>query len=162
MMTRCGPYACLRREFSLAPRSMAPVVLLGATVVVDHVGNYQRGLPWGMALLKLFDPRTGMPLAIRDATDITEMRTGAVTALGAKYLAPPKPRVLGHVGARGTAYWNVRLLDRLFDFQEIRVHSRRPGCRRGFAARLSARLGKPGCFGVGVWAGVNGVLWGGG
>ena len=30
-----------------------------------------------------------------------------------------------HVGARGTAYWNVRLLDRLFGFNEIRVHSRR-------------------------------------
>ena len=35
-------------------------------------------------------------------------------------------RVLGHIGARGTAYWNVRLLDRLFDFDEIRVHSSRP------------------------------------
>src|SRR5690606_3483932 len=47
-----------------------------------------------------------------------------------------------HVGARGTAYWNVRLLDRLFDFSEIRVHSRRPESREAFAERLSRDLGK--------------------
>ena len=52
-------------------------------------------------------------------------------------------RILGHVGARGTAYWNVRLLDHLFDFDEIRVHSRRPESRDAFAARLAADLGKP-------------------
>jgi alanine dehydrogenase len=70
------------------------------------------------------------------------MRTGALTALGAKYLAPPGARILGHVGARGTAYWNVRLLDRLFDFAEIRVHSRRPESRNAFAERLTADLHK--------------------
>ena len=50
--------------------------------------------------------------------------------------------MLGHIGARGTAYWNVRLLDSLFDFDEIRVHSRRPESRDAFAQRLSADLGK--------------------
>ena len=50
--------------------------------------------------------------------------------------------MLGHIGARGTAYWNVRLLDRLFDFDEIRVHSRRPESRDAFAARLERDLGK--------------------
>ena len=71
------------------------------------------------------------------------MRTGAMTALGAKHLARKDAKVLGHIGARGTAYWNVRLLDRLFDFDEIRVHSRRPESRDAFAARLSRDLGKP-------------------
>jgi ornithine cyclodeaminase len=70
------------------------------------------------------------------------MRTGAVTAVGAKYLAPKGAKVLGHIGARGTAYWNVRLLDHLFDFDEIRVHSRRPESRDAFGARLARDLGK--------------------
>ena len=74
---------------------------------------------------------------------LTDMRTGAVTAIGAKHLARKGSKVLGHIGARGTAYWNVRLLDRLFDFDEIRVHSRRPESRDAFAARLSRDLGKP-------------------
>jgi ornithine cyclodeaminase len=71
------------------------------------------------------------------------MRTGAVTAIGAKHLARKTSRVLGHIGARGTAYWNVRLLDSLFQFEEIRVHSRRPESRMDFAAQLSRDLGKP-------------------
>jgi ornithine cyclodeaminase len=111
-------------------------------IVGDFVDNYQVGLPSEMALLNLFDPRTGMPRAIIDATAITEMRTGAVTALGARHLARPDASVLGHIGARGTSYWNVRLLDHIFDFAEIRVHSRRPESRAAFAARLEHDLGK--------------------
>jgi len=114
----------------------------GVKIVGDYVDNYQKGLPSEMALLNLFDPHTGMPKAIMDATAITEMRTGALTALGAKYLARKNSKVLGHIGARGTAYWNVRLLDKLFDFEEIRVHSRRPESRDAFGARLSSDLGK--------------------
>jgi ornithine cyclodeaminase len=95
-----------------------------------------------MALLTLFDPSTGAPKAILNATSLTDMRTGAMTALGAKHLAPRDSRVLGHVGARGTAYWNVRLLDHLFGFEEIRVHSRRAASRQAFAERLSQDLGK--------------------
>ncbi len=136
------PDPAYRGQFNVLRGYVAPMNLAGVKIVGDYVDNYQRGLPSEMALLNLFDPRTGMPVAILDATEITEMRTGAVTALGAKYLALPKPRVLGHVGARGTAYWNVRLLDRLFDFEKIRVHSRRPESREGFAERLSADLGK--------------------
>ena len=96
-----------------------------------------------MALLNLFDPATGMPKAIVDATAITSMRTGALTAIGARHLARSGARVLGHVGARGSAYWNVRLLDGIFGFEEIRVHSRRPESRDAFARRLAADLGKP-------------------
>ena len=132
-----------RGHFNVLRGAIAPMDLAGVKVVGDFVDNYRQGLPSEFGILNLFDPRTGTPRAILDATAITEMRTGAVTAVGAKHLAPPKPRVLGHVGARGTAYWNVRLLDRLFGFDEIRVHSRRPESRDPFAARLSADLGKP-------------------
>jgi alanine dehydrogenase len=89
------------------------------------------------------DRRTGMPKAVIDASFLTDMRTGAITALGAKHLARKGSKVLGHIGARGTAYWNVRLLDHLFDFDEIRVHSLRPESREAFAKKLSNDLGKP-------------------
>jgi alanine dehydrogenase len=114
----------------------------GVKIVGDYVDNYKQDLPSEIGLLALFDPATGMPRALLDATAITDMRTGAVTAIGAKYLARKGSRVLGHIGARGTAYWNVRLLDRVFDFDEIRVHSRRKESRDAFAARLTQDLGK--------------------
>jgi len=121
----------------------APMNRAGVKIVSDYVYNYEHGLPSEMGVLALFDPATGMPRAILDATDITDMRTGAVTAIGAKYLARKNARVLGHIGARGSSYWNVRLLDRLFHFDEIRVHSKRRESQNAFAARLTADLGKP-------------------
>lgn len=121
----------------------APINMAGVKVVGDFVDNYKDDLPSEVGMLTLFNPRTGIPVAIIDATAITEMRTGAVTAIGAKYLARKNAKVLAHIGARGTAYWNVRLLDGLFDFDEIRVHSARPESRDAFGARLSRDLGKP-------------------
>ena len=114
----------------------------GVKVVSDFHDNYLHKLPSELALLLLFDRYKGIPKAIIDASAITDMRTGAVTAVGAKYLARKNSRVLGHIGARGTAYWNVRLLDRLFNFDEIRVHSRRKESRDAFGARLEKDLGK--------------------
>ena len=119
-----------------------PIDSAGVKIVGDFVDNYKLGFPSELAILALFDPRMGAPKAILDASGITDMRTGAVTAVGAKYLARKNSKVLGHIGARGSAYWNVRLLDHLFDFDEIRVHSRRAESRNGFAERLSQDLGK--------------------
>lgn len=130
-------------HFNVLRGYVAPLGYAGIKVVGDFHGNYHQGLPSEMGLINLFDPVNGTPKAVIDAAGITDMRTGAVTALGAKYLAPERPRVLGHIGARGTAYWNVRLLDHLFDFEEIRVHSRRPESREAFGAQLTADLGKP-------------------
>lgn len=120
-----------------------PIDAAGVKVVGDFVDNYKLGLPSELAILLLFDPRTGIPKAILDASHITDMRTGAVTAIGAKYLARKDAKILAHIGARGTAYWNVRLLDRLFGFDEIRVHSRRTESREVFAQRLREDLQKP-------------------
>jgi alanine dehydrogenase len=108
----------------------------GVKVVGDFVSNYAAGLPSELGLLTLYDPQTGVPLAIMDATMITACRTGAMTAVGARYLARPDARVLGHVGARGTAFWNIVLLDEMFGLEEIRVTSRRPESREVFAQQL--------------------------
>ena len=136
------PDPAFRGHFNILRGYVAPLGLAGVKIVGDYLDNHLQGLPSEMALLNLFDPRTGMPVAILDATAITDMRTGALTALGARYLARSGSRTLGHVGARGTAYWNVRLLDHLFHFDSIRVHSRRPESRNPFARRLSEDLGK--------------------
>jgi ornithine cyclodeaminase len=137
------PESSQKGHFNILRGYVKPLGVAGVKVVGDFVGNYKLGLPSEMALLNLFSPETGMPLAVVDATAITDMRTGAVTAIGARHLARKSSRVLGHIGARGTAYWNVRLLDHLFDFGEIRVHSLRPESRREFGERLSRDLGKP-------------------
>ena len=114
------PDPAFNGHFNVLRGYVAPLGLAGVKVVGDYVDNYKAGLPSELALLNLFDPRTGMPKAVIDASGITDMAEDA----------------------RGTAYWNVRLLDHLFDFEEIRVHSRRKESRDAFGARLSADLGK--------------------
>jgi alanine dehydrogenase len=133
-----GHFNVLRGHLS----SPAPGIS-GIKVVGDFVANYARGLPSELGLLTLYDPVAGIPLSIMDATLLTACRTGAMTAVGARYLARPDARILGHVGARGTAWWNVLLLDELFDFDEIRVTSRRPESRESFARQLAAVTDTP-------------------
>ena len=130
-------------HFNVLRGVIHPLSLAGVKVVGDFVGNHEIGLPSEIGMLTLFDPATGAPVAIMNATALTQMRTGAMTALGAKYLARKDSRILCHIGARGTAYWNIRLLDHFFHFDEIRVHSRRRDSRESFAARLARDLGKP-------------------
>ena len=122
-------------------RTLGDQGVAGVKVVGDFYRNYEIGLPSELAILNLFNPKNGTPVAIIDASDITDMRTGAVTAIGAKHLARKDSKILGHIGARGTAYWNVRLLHSIFKFDEIRVHSRRKESRDAFAAKLEQDLG---------------------
>ena len=129
-------------HFNVLRGYIRPLGLAGVKVVGDYYRNYEVGLPSELAVLNLFDPKTGAPVAIIDASDITDMRTGAVTAIGARHLARKDSKILGHIGARGTSYWNVRLLDSIFNFDEIRVHSRRPESRNAFAEELERDLGK--------------------
>lgn len=131
------------RLFNILKGYVEPIHVAGVKVIGDFEKNYQHNLPSELALITLYHPETGAPFAIVDGTLITWMRTGAVSAVGAKYLACEKPRVLGHIGARGTAWYNVALMDLLFDFEEIRVTSKRPESRERFAAEMSARLNKP-------------------
>jgi hypothetical protein len=134
-------------HFNVLRGHLGPEHVSGVKVVGDFVGNWRLGLPSELALVLLLDPDTGMPLGIVDGTMLTAARTGALTALGARHLARPDARVLGHLGARGSAWWNVTMLDDLFDFEEIRVTSRpraghhRPG--RGPPAPPAGRRGRP-------------------
>jgi len=137
------PDASFPGHFNVLRATVWPLGATGVKVVGDFVGNHEHDLPSELALITLYDPRTGVPTAIVDATEITERRTGALTALGGRELGRRGSKVLAHLGARGTAFANVTMLDRLFDFDEIRVTSRRAESREAFAAKLEATLSKP-------------------
>ena len=81
-----------------------PNDMAGVKVIGDYVDNYKLGLPSEVAMLTLYDPRTGIPRALMDATDLTHERTGAVTGIGARLLAPKPSKIVAHIGARGTGF----------------------------------------------------------
>ncbi len=73
--------------------------------VSSYAGNNQLGLPNVTGVMILNDPETGIPYAVMDCTWITGCRTGAATALAARYLARPDSRTAGILacGVQGRA-----------------------------------------------------------
>jgi ornithine cyclodeaminase/alanine dehydrogenase-like protein (mu-crystallin family) len=96
----------------------------GVKVVSDYFGNSARGLPRMVALISLFDGETGLPTSVLEGGYITDLRTGAGTALAARHLARTDSRVLGVVGAGRVARNQIEALSAAFDLREIRVYAR--------------------------------------
>ena len=116
-----------------------PSVLPGAAGmkwVNVHPGNKGKGLPTVMALMIYNDPQTGYPLAVMDATAITASRTGAASALAAKYLARPDSKNLGIIGAGGQAYTQIEAHMALFELEEIRVYDLFPAAAEALISNL--------------------------
>jgi alanine dehydrogenase len=118
------------------PNDTAAVKVIG-----DYVENYRSGLPSEVAMLTLYDPRNGTPRAIMDATDLTTARTGAVTGAGARHLAGSNPKIIGHIGARGTAFSNIEALAGMFELEEVRINSKRPETREALCQKVRDKLG---------------------
>jgi ornithine cyclodeaminase len=71
---------------------------LGVKLVTVFADNALRSLPAVHACYVLFDATTGAPRAILDGNELTLRRTGAASALAAKYLARPDAERLLMVG----------------------------------------------------------------
>ncbi len=89
-----------------------------------HPQNPSRGLPTVMAIMIYNDPKTGYPLSVMDATDITAYRTGATAAIASKYLARRDSHTLGIIGAGRQAYAQIDAHLQLFDLKLIKIFDR--------------------------------------
>jgi ornithine cyclodeaminase/alanine dehydrogenase-like protein (mu-crystallin family) len=91
----------------------------------------------------LSDPRTGHALAIVDEHLVYGMRSAAAAVIPCKWLGPVSPKILGLVGAGAMCTSTMRCLLTLYEFEEIRVTSRRRETREAFAAEWTKTLGIP-------------------
>jgi ornithine cyclodeaminase/alanine dehydrogenase-like protein (mu-crystallin family) len=104
-----------------------PGVALGAKLVAVFPGNHAAGRPSHQALIALFDPADGTPLAVLDGTRITAARTGGAAAVAAGALARPDAAVLAILGAGVQGHAHLDAFPLVRDLREIRVASRTPG-----------------------------------
>jgi ornithine cyclodeaminase/alanine dehydrogenase-like protein (mu-crystallin family) len=104
---------------------------MGIKMVTFYPGNLE--LPTHMAVIALFDPKTGEPLALMDGRYITEMRTAAVSAVATDALANPGARVLALLGAGVQARAHLELLRHVRRFEEVRVWNHHPEKAEQFA-----------------------------
>src|SRR6059058_1953013 len=108
---------------------------LGVKLVSVFPHNDAAGLPSHQALIALFDPATGSPLAVMDGTRITAIRTAGAAAVSTRHLAREDSRVLAIIGAGVQGHAHLEIFPRVRDFQEIRVASRTPDSARRLAKR---------------------------
>jgi alanine dehydrogenase len=109
---------------------------LGAKLVTFFPNN--KGVPTHHALVVLFKPETGEPLAVMDGRLITETRTAAVSAAATNALARRDAAVLAILGSGVQAHSHLHALPLVRDFREVRVWS--PRNAGTFAERFGVRL----------------------
>jgi alanine dehydrogenase len=90
------------------------------------------------ALICVFDPENGTPLALMDGTFITATRTAAGSALATRLLAREDAHVLALIGTGVQARSHARALPRVRNFTEIRVAGRDRAKAEALAAELGA------------------------
>ena len=106
---------------------------MGIKMVTYYPGNAGTNLPTHMAVIALFEPKTGEPLALMDGRYITEMRTAAVSAVATDALAAPEAKVLALLGAGVQGRAHLEALRHVRRFEEIRIWNRTPVRAERFA-----------------------------
>ena len=115
----------------------------GMKWVAGYPENQARGLPYISGLLVLNDPETGLPLALMDCTWITAMRTGAATAVAAKYLARPESKTLGILACGVQGRSNLEALAEVFELERVFAYDTKRDVAERFAREMGAELELP-------------------
>jgi ornithine cyclodeaminase/alanine dehydrogenase len=112
----------------------------GMKWVSGYPDNQRKGLPYITGLLLLNDPETGIPIAIMDCTWITAKRTGAATAVAAKYLARPESATIGIVACGVQGRSNLEALSCLFKITKVKAYDLYPEIAERYAREMSEAL----------------------
>jgi ornithine cyclodeaminase/alanine dehydrogenase-like protein (mu-crystallin family) len=110
---------------------------MGVKLVTFYPGHAERGLPTHLAMILLFRPETGEPLAVMDGRLITEMRTAAASAVATKAMAAPGAAVLAVLGTGVQSRVHVEALRLVRGFREVRIWGR----SREKAVQVAAEVG---------------------
>jgi alanine dehydrogenase len=102
--------------------------------------NYLIGLPTIQGVIVLCDAENGYPLAILDSIEITILRTGAATAVAAKYLAAENADQVMIWGCGNQGKVQLRSLAKVRKIKRIIVFDRDPEVAERFSDDLSREL----------------------
>jgi alanine dehydrogenase len=114
--------------------------VLISKVVSLYPRNAGTGLPTHQAVIVVFDPGTGQPIAVMDGTSITAVRTGACSALSARLLARQDADVLAIIGTGVQARSHARAMCRVRPIRCIQVAGRDHAKAAALAGELSDLL----------------------
>jgi ornithine cyclodeaminase/alanine dehydrogenase len=112
----------------------------GIKWVSGYPENFKRGLPYITGLLILNDAETGLPYTVMDCTWITAMRTGAASALSAKYLARPASETVGILACGVQGRTNLEALACLFPIKRAYAYDVIPEVQEKFIADMTHKF----------------------
>ena len=116
----------------------------GTKLVTVFPGNLSRDQAVIQGVMLLNDPVSGTPLALMDASVLTGLRTGAVSAVGIRYLADPGVRSLGIIGAGTQAFYQAIMACQVRPFDRIYIsdvdRSRTEKLASSLATELEAEM----------------------
>lgn len=113
---------------------------VGIKWVSGFPANPERGLPYISGLIIYNDVDTGLPLAVMDCGWITAMRTGAATAIAAKYLARADSATVGVLGCGVQGRSNVEALHVLFPLKHVQAYDRNADAAQAYKHEIEKRL----------------------
>jgi alanine dehydrogenase len=113
---------------------------LAVKLVSLFPGNAGSASPTHQAVILVFDPETGAPVAMLDGTWITTARTAAGSALSAELLARPESHTLAILGTGVQARAHAHAMVRVRPIRTVRVAGRRFEHAEALAAELRAEL----------------------
>ena len=131
-----------QREGLLAamPGYAPSAAVLASKLVTLFPRNAGTELPTHQAVIAVFDPRTGRPLALLDGNAITAARTAAGSALATRLLAAQDAPTIAILGTGVQARAHARAVTRVRRFSELRIAGRDPVKARELAAELRGEL----------------------
>jgi alanine dehydrogenase len=110
-------------DFRAMPACVFPSRLAGVKWVNSHPENRKRGLPSVMAMMIVNDVKTALPLAVMDATSLTNIRTGAAGAVAVKHLASKSADTIALIGTGAQARHQIlAILSLKRKIREIRYY----------------------------------------
>ncbi len=112
----------------------------GIKWVSGYPENFKRGLPYISGLMIMNDVETGIPYAVMDCAWITAMRTGAASALSAKYLARPDSKTVGILACGVQGHTNLEALACLFPIKRAYAYDVLPQVQEKFIADAKSRF----------------------
>jgi ornithine cyclodeaminase/alanine dehydrogenase len=112
----------------------------GVKWVSGFPGNHKIGLPYITGLLILNDPETGLPISVMDCVWITAMRTGAASALSARYLARPESSVIGILACGVQGRTNLEAMNVLFPIKRVMAYDVDENISRRYAEEMGSRF----------------------
>jgi ornithine cyclodeaminase/alanine dehydrogenase-like protein (mu-crystallin family) len=113
----------------------------GIKWVTRYLPNLEKGLPYVLGLMILNDPETGIPLCVMDCAWITAVRTGAASAVAAKYLARKDSRQIGILACGVQGRSNLEAMKVVFPaLQLAKVFDIRRDTAERYAREMAASL----------------------